>query len=43
MICIALPKHLGTFPSGAMWHSELVSHSSDFVQQDLYYNTLLSD
>lgn len=42
MICIALTKHLGAFPSGAMLHSELISHLDAFTQQDLYYNTLLS-
>lgn len=42
MICIALTKHLGAFPSGAMLYSELISHLDAFTQQDLYYNTLLS-
>lgn len=42
MICIALTKHLGAFPSGAKLYSELISHLDAFTQQDLYYNTLLS-
>lgn len=42
MICIALIKHLGAFPSGAMLYSELISLLDAFTQQDLYYNTLPS-
>lgn len=42
MICIALTKHLGAFPSAAMLYSEVISHLDAFTQQDLYYNTLLS-
>lgn len=37
-----LPKHLDNFLSWVMLYSEFISHLVAFMQQDLYYNTLLS-